>query len=150
MVQQTRVLTSEKRSYDEIEVTSRLLNIILEMPLEQQLDLLDKLDAIDYNGSRRHARHCLKNPWVVTIGPEKDNPYDYLARNISRCGMFIETRRPFSVGGKITMRFQVPASRKLYKIRGEIVRFQKNGVGIKFKRWQTEDQKMDPPTLLMD
>jgi len=62
---------------------------------------------------------------------------DYLIKDISRCGMFIETNQAFLVGEKITMKFQMPASQKLYKIMGEIVRFQKTGIGIKFKRQLT-------------
>ena len=35
----------KKNNFDEIEVTSRLINIILDMPVEQKLDLLDTLDT---------------------------------------------------------------------------------------------------------
>lgn len=55
--------------------------------------------------------------------------------------MFIETNKAFLVGEKITMKFQVAASQKLYKSMGEIVRFQKNGIGIKFKRQLSENGK---------
>ena len=48
--------------------------------------------------------------------------------------MFIETNQAFWVDEKIIIKFQMPASQKLYKIMGEIVRFQKTGIGIKFKR----------------
>ena len=40
---QDTTLRSNSR-FDNIDVTSRLMNIILEMPLDQQLDLLEKLD----------------------------------------------------------------------------------------------------------
>jgi len=123
------------KNFDEIEITSRLLNIILEMPVEQQLDLLDRLDISGYEGARRYARTYLKNPWIVLIDPEKEKmPYDYFIKDISRCGMFIETSQSFSVSQKITIQFQVPASKKVFKIMGEIVRRQKNGIGIKFNR----------------
>lgn len=114
------------KNFDEIEITSRLLNIILEMPVEQQLDLLDRLDISGYEGARRYARTYLKNPWIVLIDPEKEKmPYDYFIKDISRCGMFIETSQSFSVSQKITIQFQVPASKKVFKIMGEIVRRQK-------------------------
>ena len=129
----------KKKNFDEIEVTSRLLNIILDMPVQQKLDLLNTLDTSGYIGSRKHARTLLKNPWVVLIDPEKEKArYDYLIKDISRCGMFIETNQAFLVGEKIIMNFQMPASQKLYKIMGEIVRFQKTGIGIKFKRQLTD------------
>jgi len=136
--QKIGLMNLKKKNFDEIEVTSRLVNIILDMPVEQKLDLLDTLDTSGYIGSRKHARTLLKNPWVVLIDPEKEKAHcDYLIKDISRCGMFIETNQAFLVSEKITMKFQMPASQKLYKIMGEIVRFQKTGIGIKFKRQLT-------------
>jgi len=128
-------MESQNRDIDEIEVTSRLLNMILEMSLEQQLTLLKQLDATGYDGARRYARTRLKTPWAVFFDPETDklSAVD-LIRDISRCGMFIETSRAFSVGEKITIKFQAPSNRKSYKILGEIVRFQKKGIGVKFIR----------------
>jgi len=121
------------KEIDEIEVTSRLLNIILGMSTEQQLDLLKRLDTNGYGGSRRHVRINLKKPWAVFFDPEKNKtPCVDFIRDISRCGMFIETSQPFSVGGKITVKFEEPSSRKTYKILGKIVRFQENGIGVKF------------------
>ena len=109
------------------------------MPLEQQLNLLGRLDGTGYNRSRKQPRNCLKNPWVVLIDQDKEKSrFKHYIKDISRCGMFIETRQSFIVGEKITMRFQVPSSRKLYKILGEIVRFEKNGIGVKFKRQISE------------
>lgn len=135
MEQPIELMDSQNRDIDEIEVTSRLLNMILEMSLEQQLDLLKQLDATGCNGARRHVRIHLKTPWAVVFDPETDkaSAVDFI-RDISRCGMFIETSRSFSVGEKITVKFEVPSSRKSYKILGEIVRFQKKGMGVKFIR----------------
>lgn len=128
-------MDSQNRAIDEIEVTSRLLNMILEMSLQQQLDLLKQLDATGYDGARRHVRTHLKTPWAVFFGPEADKASAVdLIKDISRCGMFIETSRSFSVGEKILVKFEVPSSRKIYKILGEIVRFQKKGMGVKFIR----------------
>lgn len=125
----------KNKEVDEIEVTSRLMNMILAMSLEQQLILLKQLDAKGYGGSRRHARTYLQKPWAVFFDPETDKTInaDFI-RDISRCGMFIETSRSFCVGEKITVRFEVPSSRKIYKILGEIVRFQEKGMGVKFIR----------------
>lgn len=135
MEQPVGLMESQNRDIDEIEVTSRLLNMILEMSMEEQLDLLKQLDATGYGGVRRHVRTRLKTPWAVFFDPETDKApsVDYI-RDISRCGMFIETSRSFSVGEKITVRFEVPSSRKSYKILGEVVRSREKGLGVKFIR----------------
>ncbi|MFH2058418.1 MAG: PilZ domain-containing protein [Pseudomonadota bacterium] len=130
--------------YDGIEVTSRLMNIILEMPLDQQLDLLERLDSNGYNGTRKYVRTYLKNPWVVAINDEEQALSDdnYFIKDIGRCGMFIEPAQidqSFGLGETITMRFKMPASKKMFKIVGQIVRFQQNGMGVKFLRQLSED-----------
>ncbi len=130
----------KNKEIDEIEVTSRLLNIILGMSLEQQLDLLNQMDKAGYGGARRHARIHLKKPWAVFFDPGTDKkPCADFIRDISRCGMFIETDRSFSVGEKITIRFEVPSSRKIYKLLGKIVRAQEKGMGVKFVRRVSEE-----------
>ena len=135
MGQKISLMKPKNEHLDEIEVTSRLLNIIFNMSVDEQLYLLNKLGKKGHKGSRRHERNYLKTPWVAIVDPEKEKPlYNYFIKNISRCGVFIETNRPFSVGKKIVLKFQVPSSRKLFKIVGEIVRSQENGIGIKFKR----------------
>ena len=124
-------------STDEVEVTSRLLNIIFDMSVDQQLKLLNSLDTTGFKGSRQHARINSKKPWVVQVDPAKgkgnkaDN--DFIS-DISRGGMFIKTSSSFSVGKNVTIKFQMPASKKIFQLIGEIVRLQDNGIGIKFKR----------------
>ena len=144
-------MKSRNKKFDAIEITSRLLNIILDMPVEQQLDLLNRLDTSDYKGSRKHPREYLKKPWNVLIDPEKKKPMsDNFIKDISRCGIFIETNQSFCLGQKITMKFQVPASKKTFKITGEIVRFQKNGIGIKFKRRLSRDERGQGPFVIIE
>lgn len=145
-----RLMKARTKEFDEIEITSRLLNIILDMPIEQQLDLLDQLDISGYEGARRYARTYLKNPWIILIDPEKEKrSYDHFVKDISRCGMFIETSQTFSVGQKITIKFQVPTSKKVFKIIGEIVRHQKNGIGIKFKRRLSKTEQRESPLVVI-
>ena len=140
----TGVKQKDCTGLDCIEVTSRLLNIILEMPIEQQLDLLECLDSNGYNNTRKYGRTYLKNPWIVAIDYEKQARSDdnYFIKDIGRCGMFIEpakANRSLDIGETITMRFTMPAGKKMYKIVGQIVRFQKNGMGVKFLRQLSED-----------
>jgi hypothetical protein len=121
--------------FDEVEVTSRLLNIILDMPVDQQLKLLYSLDKSGCKGSRRHTRANLKKPWIVQVDPEKEKQSgNFFINDISRCGMFIETSSSFFVGQNIAVKFQMPVSKKIFQMIGEIVRLQDNGIGIKFKR----------------
>ncbi len=129
------IMSSENENLDEIEITSRLLNIIFDMPVDQQLKLLKSLDKTAFKGSRQHARSNLKNPWIIQVDPNENKKanIDYI-NDISRCGMFIKTSSSFFVGQNITIKFQTPISKKLFQIIGKIVRLQDNGIGVKFKR----------------
>ncbi len=129
------IMSSDKKNLDEIEVTSRLLNLIFDMPLDHQLKLLKSLDKTGVKGSRQNTRANLKNPWIVQVDANEDKKanIDYI-NDISRCGMFIKTSNSFFVGQNITIKFQTPTSKKIFQIIGEIVRLQDNGIGIKFKR----------------
>jgi hypothetical protein len=143
-------MKARTKNFDEIEITSRLLNMILDMTVEQQLDLLDRLDISGYAGTRKHARTLFKNPWVVFVGSEKKKmSYDYSVKDISRSGMFIETKQSFSVGQKIIIKYQVPTSKKTIKIIGEIVRLQKNGIGVKFKRGLSGTEQKENPLVVV-
>lgn len=121
---------ADKVDHDGIEITSRLMNIILEMTLDQQLKLLDSLDAQGYENSRQFTRTYLKKPWIVIVNDNtKENTH---IRDICRNGMFIETEQSFKVGEQIKLNFKMPASKKILKITGKIVRSQGNGIAVKF------------------
>jgi len=84
-------MSSKNRCYNEIEVTSRLLNIILDMSAEQQLSLLDRKNQTGGKDQGRHARRNLKKQWVVQVEPEKgEKQGGSFINDISRCGVFIE------------------------------------------------------------
>ena len=55
-----------------------------------------------------------------------------LIQDISESGVFIKTSQAFSAGQKIQMTFMSPDYQKPFKIKGEIVRIDTDGVGVKF------------------
>lgn len=123
------------RMVDEMEITTRLLNMVLEMPASQQVNLLEQLDQTGFRGTRKKSRTVLKAPWFISIDPEKTTEtHVHSLKDISNCGMFVETERNFTVGETIMITFRTPVSKKLIQMVGEVVRFQENGIGIKFKR----------------
>ncbi len=128
-------MSPENKYFDEVEVTSRLLNIILDMPVDQQIKILNSLDKSGCQGSRQHGRINVKNPWIIQVDTEQGTKFDgYFINDISRGGMFIETSSSFFVGQNIAVKFQMPVSKKIFQMIVEIVRLQDNGIGIKFKR----------------
>jgi len=116
---------------DEVDITSRLINLILDMPLDSKLKLIKTLDGWENDGSRKHPR----KPWVIPVEyAAGSQSFKDVIKDISKGGVFIETQEPFAVGQTITMGFRIPKSRKLIQASGEIVRANAMGIGIKFKR----------------
>ena len=130
-----RSIMYDSQIKDELEITTRLLNMVLDMPVSQQVTLLKQLDQTGLKGTRKQKRTTLKAPWFVSIDPQKaTDRYEHSLKDISSCGMFIETKRSFTVGQHIRITFQTPVSRKLIQMVGEVVRFEESGIGVKFKR----------------
>lgn len=123
-------MTSDNKS-EEVNITSRLLNLILDMSIDKKLEILKFIDKWESKGVRRHHRKPLLIPIEYTA---KHLVFRDAIKNISASGVFIETRMPFTVGQDIKMMFRLPRSRKLIQAVGEIVRSDSQGIGVKFKR----------------
>ena len=66
-------------------------------------------------------------------GPKSKNPaYREFAQDLSKGGVFIETREPLKVGEKIAMAFSLQDTQSHFKFAGTIVRVEKHGVAIQF------------------
>jgi len=122
--------TSENQ-IDKASTAARLLNLILDVPVEQQLKLLKLLDNWKYEGARKHPR----KQWVMPVDlATKDQTFKESIKDISNGGVFIETKIPFAAGDEITLNFQLPNRAKPLKVIGEIVRSDTMGIGVRFKR----------------
>ena len=120
---------------EQVNITSRLLNLIFDMSMEKKLKLLKLIDKWESKGARKHNRKPLLIPIDYTT---KYLAFKDVIKNISASGVFIETRMPFTVGQDIAMIFRLPKSRKLIQATGEIVRSDSHGIGVKFKRQSME------------
>ncbi len=116
---------------DETRITARLIDLICEMTIEQQLDLLRELDTRDYRGGRSDYRRSRK----IAVDYEIDNRIhrDFI-QDISAAGVFIEAQSPPSVGELITLSFSVAKGKKPVTITGRIVRSNDRGFAVDFRR----------------
>jgi Tfp pilus assembly protein PilZ len=56
--------------------------------------------------------------------------------DISNSGLFIETKRPLEVGEEIVLSFNMDGYDRPFKIKGNIVRSNQQGLGVEFKEVQ--------------
>ena len=120
---------------DETRITARLIDIICDMSIGQQLTLLQELDRKQYKGGRSDYRRNKK----IAVSYEINNRVhkDFI-QDISAAGVFIETPNPPAVGEEITLKFSLTRDRKPLKIRGRIARANNRGFAVDFRR---KDQK---------
>ena len=83
---------------------------------------------------RKHPRAACEIP--VGYATE-EGAFDGFIKDISRCGLFIETRAEIDVGESINMTFCSPRQNKTVKIAGRVIRKNNLGVGVEFKKAKT-------------
>ena len=121
---------TEDKFEDETRITARLIDLICEMTIDQQLDLLRELDTKEYRGGRSDYRRSRK----IAVDYEIDNCIhrDFI-QDISTAGVFIETHSPPSVGELITLSFSVTKGKQPINITGRIVRSNDRGFAVDFR-----------------
>jgi hypothetical protein len=112
-------------------VTARLIDIVCDMTIDQQLELLQQLDKQKFKSGRADHRRSRK----IAVDYEIDNHIhrDFI-QDISSAGAFIETTRPPAIGGNITLTFSLSSNKKPIRITGQIVRSDDRGFAVDFKR----------------
>jgi Tfp pilus assembly protein PilZ len=126
-------MENSENSIDKVNLSARLLNLILELPVEQQLKLLKLLDSWQNEGARKHPRKQRVIPVELEV---KDHFFMESIKDISKGGVFVETESSFSIGEEIKMSIQLPNRSKPLEVIGEIVRSNPRGIGVKFKRYK--------------
>ena len=132
-------MTSLKKISGNSHVTSRLVDLITEMPLGEQQAFLKELEKKISKFKREHHRKPIR---AAVEYATQESVYRSFVQNISVGGAFIETRIPIRVGQDISLNFVLPTNpQKHIKINGQIVRVSPQGVGVEFKALNKE-QKM--------
>jgi hypothetical protein len=121
----------ESEYEDETRITARLIDIICDMSLDQQLELLRQLDRQQIKGGRSDYRRNRK----IAVDYEIDNRVhrDFI-QDISTAGVFIETQNPPAVGESITLTFSLKKNKKPVQITGRIARSNSRGFAVDFRR----------------
>lgn len=113
-------------------ITTRLVDIILAMSLEERKTLLKELEEKYFEGDRKYPRKdYLKEVDFVL----NKRAFKGFIHDISAGGVLVESSESFTVGQMITLTFQLPDSDEHIKIFGKIARILPNiGFGVKFNK----------------
>jgi Tfp pilus assembly protein PilZ len=120
--------------------TRLLFKMVIELPEEQQRQLLQRLEGMQLEGGRIEKRGHRRKSCLVGVGYSvKGRRYNSFILDISAFGVFIETREYFPVGAEIKMTFTIPDQKAPFQLSGEIVWSGMQGMGVKF-RYLTQHQ----------
>jgi Tfp pilus assembly protein PilZ len=124
---------------EESSKSARLIELILKMTDEEQQRLLIELEEKLTVRKRKHDR---KSYFSVVDYNALEAAHTGFIENISAGGVFIGTSRSFSVGQEISMAFPLPVSQEHVRIDGEVVRVDAEGVGVKFRAIEHEQEAL--------
>ena len=116
---------------DETRIAARLIDLICDMSVAQQLELLKQLDKKQYKGGRTDYR---RNRKIAVDYEVNDKVHKEFIHDISSAGVFIETQSPPSAGEKIKLTFSIADNKKPVTITGRIVRTEPDGLAVDFRR----------------
>ena len=108
----------------------KLFDAILKLSHEQQTQIMIFVEELLAENKRISAR----KPCSIPISYATQNRIfsDYIA-DISKSGLFIETKRPLNVGEEIVLSFNMSGYDRPFKIKGNIARSNQLGIGVEFK-----------------
>jgi uncharacterized protein (TIGR02266 family) len=139
-------MTALNKQLSRSNVRGRLFALIKGMPEDEQMTLLKELEERLFRAKRRHHRKTFS--MIVDYATEGRAYKDYI-ENISAGGVFIETRTPFAVGQEVSLSFPLPNHEKYIRITGEVVRTSQQGIGVKFKLVDKDQEAMIDSLLEM-
>ena len=108
----------------------RLFEIILKLNPEQQEKLLSYAEELHFEDLRQSRRKGCHIP--VNYTSQNRIHLDPI-KNISKSGVFIETQTPLFIGEEIWLTFCMHGYDHPLKIKGEIVRANRLGVGVEYR-----------------
>jgi len=109
------------------------------MSEDEQRTLLKDLEERPFEGRRKHVR----KPFLMAVDySTQDHVYKDFIQDISSGGVFIQTHMPFTVGQEVSLTFPLPSFQKHVKVIGEVVRSTSQGVGVKFKMADKDQEAM--------
>ena len=124
---------------NESRLTDQIIELVKKMSQDEQLALLKELEGRLFKWRRKRKRE----PFFMVVNYSvEDRFYKSRIRNISAGGLFIETRMPFTAGQEVSLAFPLPDYQKRIKITGEIARVTPQGIGVKFKMVNQEQEAM--------
>ena len=120
-------------------VIPRLFNLILNMNHSQRVKLLKKAEELASSERRDSKRKSCRIPVRYATGGRIFSNY---ITNLSKNGIFIETKNPLYSVEDILLDFKLERLNKPLKITGKVAHATISGIGVEFKNPKSELAEM--------
>lgn len=113
----------------DVNLDHKIISLIKEITENQKWQLLKLLESWHRNEQRNDTRI----PCLIPVDFATDERvYRDFIQNLSKGGVFIETKEPFTIGQSLSLRFSVPNADNDLTIGGTIIRKEQTGIAVKF------------------
>ncbi|MGM0417368.1 MAG: PilZ domain-containing protein [Thermodesulfobacteriota bacterium] len=129
------------------EVTSRLMKLILQLPPDEKVILLNDLENKTSSSRRKNDRI----PYLAEIDfAMRGKAVRGYISNISESGMFVESYDKPDQGTEISMAFPPPSREESVKLKGKVVRVDDKGFAVEFENRLNETLKKYDTKIISD
>lgn len=129
------------------DIGERIRSLIDNLSDEKKEKLLDLL--IEWQQYEQRSDERIPCLIAVDYSDQKRVYHDFI-QDLSKGGVFIETKEPLEIGERISLTFAMPATQNHFKISGKIVRAAKEGIGIQFENKLSQYQEEIIRKLISD
>jgi hypothetical protein len=126
-------------------ISDEIIKRVHNLTLDQQKDLLDHLKDLQKGQQREYPRLPDKMNIDAVVDDKVIQSY---TRDISACGVYINTAGTVEKGKDAMVVFTIPDADITLKLKGTVVRVEENGIAIKFEKMSTYSKKMINEQLL--
>jgi hypothetical protein len=106
--------------------------LIPNLSVTKSLELLKKLGNWYHSKLAELREHPRESSFIPAECVSDGVSFTDFIQNISNGGVFIQTDADFYIGQQITMTFSLPKVDKDITVSGKVVRFDSQGIGVKF------------------
>lgn len=122
-------MASRSKRSDNLKITDRIMSLVQNLSDEKKNLLIELLIEWQQKENRKHSRISCNFPVDYST---KTRIYHDFIQDLSKGGLFIETREPLGLEETIALTFTLPKTGTHFKIAGKIVRIEKSGVAVDF------------------
>lgn len=131
-------MKEDKKNLHGLNIEKRIANLVSGLSHEKKQLLLDMI----VEWQQKEQRNDPRIPCLIAVDYSTDRrAYRDFIQDLSKGGLFIETREPFKLEQVVSLTFTMPKTESHFKISGRIVRIDERGIAVELEKKLTQYQE---------